>query len=193
MRFLPLLILSALLSSAEYVTLHLRDGRSLNGDYDAASGLLLLDGKASMRMMVKADDVQRVDPATKPAAVAAAEKPVATTKMTATRADIDAAGVIYADLILDYYGGLLAKIEKPVVVEVHKDMTIRQAEEARKVAERAEVYRSIESMLRAARGQSDPAKRASYASSINSQITFMDNGSHVAMRRLLGLPEPHRR
>jgi hypothetical protein len=123
----------------EYCTIELRDGRVLVGDYDPATGALLLNGKAGMRMTLNVDDVLRRTPATRPA-VAKVEKPTTAiltvaseigepVKKEITQKDIDLATRALAEMIVTAHESQMSQwpeISKPITI--HENMTLKQAE-----------------------------------------------------------------
>ena len=193
MRLAPLLLCTfiataGMAADGSYVKLTMTDGRTLTGEYDAASGLLLLDGKASMRMTIKADDVKRVDPIARPAV--AAEKPAADAKKEVTRADVDAAATAYAAVVVAYYTDVIAKA--PEMLEPAKitdASTVQQARDAEHTRADREALASLRSRLAHLSKQvatEVPLIRAIRAGAFDHSITGPGSEGETA-RKLLGV------
>ena len=194
MRLAPLLLClsittAGMAADGSYVKLTMTDGRALTGEYDAASGLLLLDGKASMRMTIKADDVKRVDPIARPAALAA-EKPAADAKKEVTRADVDAAATAYAAVVVAYYADVIAKVpEIPEPAKITDASTVQQARDAEQANVDRQALASLRSRLAHLSKQvaaEVPLIRAIRAGAFDHSITGPGSEGETA-RKILGV------
>lgn len=188
MRLFVLAALAVVGYSAEYQTLTLTDGRILTGEYDRLEEVLLIDGKASMRLSIRRDQVAKSEPAhravqaVRPVAPAQAPNPVA-----ASRAEVDAAGAAYYRAVLSYYQALLATTPRPVVTATNDNMTVRQVLAAQKTRQNADAYDSCVARVKQLSAERQPIYLPLRASAFDFSISASDGTDGVAARSVLNM------